>query len=183
MQRPSEQIAREMAEEAGLTLIEVLVAASLMGIMMAIAAPNFTDMQPGFRARAAALAVAGDINQARMSAIKEGRVYEYFPISGGYQIRRDNNAGGREVVKGVVIGTNYPHVAFGTGGVEQDPYASPMGAASPAATITFHSDGSVQNPASVYLQSSNREGIILQAITMSAAGRVRVWKRSGNTWQ
>ncbi len=176
------QIPRKIAEEAGLTLIEVLVAASLMGIMMAIAAPNFTDMQPGFRARAAALAVAGDINQARMSAIKEGRVYEYFPIAGGYRIRRDDNLGGREVVKEVVIATDYPHVAFGTGGASTDPYASPMGAASPAATVTFHSDGSVQNPASVYLQSANREGVILQAVTMSTAGRVRVWKRSGEEW-
>jgi prepilin-type N-terminal cleavage/methylation domain-containing protein len=172
-----------MAEEAGLTLIEVLVAASLMGIMMALAAPNFTDMQPGFRARAAALAVAGDINQARMMAIKEGRVYEYFPITGGYRIRRDDGLGGRQVVKEVVIATQYPHVAFGHGSIANDPYAVAIAADSPAATITFHSDGSVQNPASVYLQSANRGGPILQAVTLSAAGRVRVWKGAGNTWK
>ena len=177
------QIPRKIAEEAGLTLIEVLVAVSLMGIMMALAAPNFTDMQPGFRTRAAALAIAGDINQARMSAIKEGRVYEYLPITGGYRIRRDDGAGGREVVKEVVIGTQYPHVAFGHGGITNDPYAVAIAASSPAATITFHSDGSVQNPASVYLESANRAGAILQAVTMSAAGRVRVWKRSGSVWQ
>lgn len=177
------RIPKKIAEDSGLTLIEVLVAVSLMGIMMALAAPSFTDMQPGFRTSAAALAIAGDINQARMAAIKEGRVYEYLPITGGYRIRRDDGAGGRQVVKEVVIATQYPQVAFGTGGVTQDPYANTMGPASPAATITFHSDGSVQNPASVYLQSANRGGAILQAVTMSAAGRVRVWKRSGNAWQ
>lgn len=177
------QIPKKLADDAGLTLIEVLVTASLMGILMAIAAPNFTDMRPGLQARAAALAVAGDINQARMSAIKEGIVYEYFPISGGYQIRRDDGAGGRVVLKQVVIATQYPHVAFGHGGITNDPYAVAIAASSPGATITFHSDGSVQNAASVYLQAANKEGPILQAVTLSAAGRVRVWKGSGTTWQ
>jgi prepilin-type N-terminal cleavage/methylation domain-containing protein len=168
---------------AGLTLIEVLTAVSLMGIVTAIAATNFGAMRPSFRTRAAALAVAGDMNQARMSAVKEGRVYEYFPISGGYQIRRDDNLGGREVVKEVVIGTQYPHVTFGHTGITNDPYAVGIAASSPGATITFHSDGSVQNPAGVFLQADGYDGPVQQAVTLSSAGRVRIWKYAGTQWQ
>jgi prepilin-type N-terminal cleavage/methylation domain-containing protein len=102
--------ANALPKNAGLTLVEVLTAVSLLGIVTAVAATNFTAMAPAFRTRGAALAIAGDLNQARMASIKEARVYEYFPISGGYQIRRDDGMGGREVVKQVVIGNEYPHV-------------------------------------------------------------------------
>lgn len=174
---------KNLPGNAGLTLIEVLTVISLMGIVTAIAATNFGAMRPSFRTRAAALAVAGDINQARMSAVKEGRVYDYLPVTGGYQIRRDNGAGGRTVVKTVVVSTQYDNVTFGHGVTPNDPYGVAIGASAPAATITFQSDGTVVNPASVYLQSPSSEGLVQQAVTLSAAGRVRVWKLSGGTWK
>jgi prepilin-type N-terminal cleavage/methylation domain-containing protein len=170
------------SREAGLTLIEVLTAVSLIGIVTAVAATNFTSMVPSFRVRGAALRIAGDINQARMAAIKEGRYYEYFPISGGYRIRRDNRAGGVEVVKEVVVGNEFPHVAFGKTGVTTDPYGLNVSAspAAPAATITFDSNGTVRNAAGVYLQVPEGDGLAQQAVTLSAAGRVRVWRRADN---
>lgn len=170
---------------AGLTLIEVLTAISLLGIMTAIAATNFTSMVPSFRVRGAAMRVAGDINQARMSAIKEGRYYEYFPIAGGYRIRRDDRAGGVEVVKQVVLANEFPDVAFGKTGVNTDPYGSPAAAqpASPAVAITFDSNGTVRNAAGIYLQIPETSGLAQQAVTLSGAGRVRVWHRaSSGAW-
>jgi prepilin-type N-terminal cleavage/methylation domain-containing protein len=172
-----------LPRNAGLTLIEVLTAVSLMGILTAVAATNFTAMRPSFRTRAAALAVAGDLNQARMAAIKEGRFYQYFPISGGYQIRRDNNLGGVEVVKEVVIANDYDGVTFGRTGITNDPYGTAITSSSPTATITFQSDGSVLNPAGVFVQASGYDGPVQQAVTLSAAGRVRVWKFGGSGWQ
>jgi Tfp pilus assembly protein FimT len=154
-----------------------------MGIMMAIAATNFGAMRPSLRTRAAALAVAGDMNQARMSAVKEGLVYDYFPIAGGYQIRRDNGVGGRTVLKQVVIGTQYPQVTFGHTGIPNDPYAVAIAASSPGATITFHSDGTVQNAAGVFLQANGYDGPVQQAVTLSSGGRVRIWKYVGAAWQ
>ncbi|MCC6847633.1 MAG: GspH/FimT family pseudopilin [Deltaproteobacteria bacterium] len=156
---------------------------SLLGIVTAVAATNFTAMAPAFRTRGAALAVAGDLNQARMAAIKESRVYEYFPISGGYQIRRDDGVGGRQVVKQVVIGNEYPHVAFGHTAIDEDPYAAAIASAAPTATITFHSNGTVQNAAGVFLEASSSDGLVQQAVTMSAAGRVRVWKYTAEGWR
>lgn len=179
------QAIQRRSGEAGLTLIEVLTAISLIGIMTAVAASNFTSMVPSFRVRGAALRVAGDINQARMSAIKDGRYYEYFPIAGGYRIRRDNRAGGVEVVKEVVIDREFPDVAFGKTGVTTDPYGTNVTAspAAPGATITFDSNGTVRNAAGIYLQIPETHGLAQQVVTLSAAGRVRVWHRgSSGAW-
>ncbi len=173
---------KTLPKNAGLTLVEVLTAVSLLGILTAVAATNFTAMAPSFRTRGAALAVAGDLNQARMAAIKEARVYEYVPISGGYQIRRDDRAGGRELVKQVVIGDEYPHVAFGHTGIDEDPYEAAIASAAPTATITFHSNGTVQNAAGVFLEAPSSDGPVQRAVTMSAAGRVRVWKHTEEGW-
>ena len=176
---------RRHTGEAGLTLVEVLTAVSLIGIVTAVAATNFTSMVPSYRVRGAALRVAGDMNLARMAAIKEGRYYEYFPIAGGYRIRRDDRAGGVEVVKEVVVANEFPYVDFGKTGVTTDPYGVNVSAApaAPAATITFDSNGTVRNAAGVYLQIAEGDGLAQQAVTLSAAGRVRVWRHNENgTW-
>jgi prepilin-type N-terminal cleavage/methylation domain-containing protein len=175
-------LSKRLQNDAGLTLIEVLVACSLLGIVSAIAATNFTAMRPAFETRGAALLVAGDLNQARMAAIQEARVYEYVPIAGGYRIQRDDGAGGRETVKQRVLGTEFPHVVFGYTGITEAPQTGTITAAAPAATITFHSNGTVQNPASVFLEATVGDTLSQHAVTLSGAGRVRVWKHGTSGW-
>jgi prepilin-type N-terminal cleavage/methylation domain-containing protein len=177
------QTSKTPPPNAGLTLVEVLTAISIMGVITAIAATNFTAMQPSFRTRAAALEVAGDLNQARMSAVKEGVQFQLNPIAGGYQVRRSDGAGGWTVLKQVVLGTEYPHVTFGHTGVTNDPYGLAIAASSPAAAITFQSDGSVQNAGGFFLEASGYDGPVQQAVTLSSAGRVRVWKHVGASWR
>jgi prepilin-type N-terminal cleavage/methylation domain-containing protein len=179
---PIVQEPRRRPRNAGLTLIEVLTALSLMSIVTAVAATNFTAMLPGFRTRGAALLIAGDVNQARMAAVKEGRVYEYFPLSGGYRIRRDDGVGGREIVKEVIVANAYPHVQFGHTGITNDPYAVAIASSAPTGPITFQSDGTVQDPAGMFLETANGSEEVQNAVTLSAAGRVRVWKYSGGAW-
>lgn len=177
-------VPRALLKNTGLTLIEVLTAVSLLGIVTAVAATNFNAMRPGFETRGAALAIAGDLNQARMSAIKEARVYEFFPISGGYRIRRDDGAGGRVVTKEVVLANSYPHVTFGHSAVSTpDPYGAALGSGLPTGTITFHSNGTVQNGANVYVEAGTGDEHVQQVVTLSGAGRVRVWRYSDGGWQ
>lgn len=174
---------KSLSRTAGLTLVEVLTAISLFGVVSAIAVTNFREMTPSFQTRGAALLIAGDLNQARMSAIKEGRLYDFFPLAGGYRIRHDDGVGGRVVDKERVLFNEYPHVTFAHSGISLDPYDAPVGAAVPAATITFHSNGTIQNPASVYLESESTDPLAQQAVTLSAAGRVRVWKKGTTGWK
>jgi prepilin-type N-terminal cleavage/methylation domain-containing protein len=171
------------ARDAGFTLIEVLVAVSLFGVMVMLAATNFAAMRPAFETRGAALLIAGDLNQARMSAVKEGRVYEYVPISGGYRIRRVDDAGTPQVVKERVLSREYPRVLFGHTGIGTDPYTASIGSSAPTATITFNSNGTVQNPAGVFLEAGVSTERAQRAVTLSAAGRVRVWKYGNGAWQ
>lgn len=86
-------------------------------------------------------------------------------------------------MKQVVIGNEYPHVAFGHTAIDEDPYAAAIASAAPTATITFHSNGTVQNAAGVFLEASSSDGLVQQAVTMSAAGRVRVWKYTAEGWR
>jgi hypothetical protein len=143
-------------------------------------------MLPSFRTRGAALLVAGDFNQARISAVKEGRQFQYLPVSGGYRIRKLDDAGVWQTVKQVNIegsGSAYPHVSFGHTGITNDPYAVAIGSSAPAAAIIFQSDGTVQNAAGVFLEATSGDEHVQQAVTLSGAGRVRVWKYNGSGWQ
>lgn len=180
---PAVHVSGTLRRNAGLTLVEVLTTVSLLGIVTAVAATNFRAMRPAFATRGAALLVAGDLNQARMSAIKEGRVYEYFPISGGYRIRRDDGAGGREVVKEVVLANEYPDVTFGNTGIAKDPYNADITSANAGATITFDSNGTVRNATGIFVQANHTDEPIQQGVTLSAAGRVRVWKYADSAWK
>lgn len=174
---------KSLPRNAGLTLVEMLTAISIIGVMTAIAATNFNSMRPTFDTRGAALLVAGDLNQARMSAVKEGLVYDYFPIAGGYQIRRDDGAGGRQVLRTRVMANEYPHVTYGHGPAPSDPYAGAFTSNAPTATITFQSDGTVVNAAGTFLQAQMGDEVVVQAVTLSAAGRVRVWKYGTGGWR
>ncbi len=172
-----------LPRDAGLTLVEVLTVVSLLSIVTAVAATNFAAMRPSFETRGAALQIAGDLNQARMAAIQEARVYEYFPMVGGYRIRRDDGLGGREVVKERMLANEFPHVTFGYSGIGEDPYGTGITSSSPAATITFHSNGTVQNAAGVFLEAQRGDELVQNAVTLSGAGRVRVWKHGADGWR
>lgn len=167
---------------AGFTLVEVLTAISLFGIIGAVAATNFRAQVPAFRARGAALLIAGDMNQARMNAVKEGRRWYFTPDGTSYRIQRDDGLGGTVDVKNVDVAAEYPHVAFGHAGVSGDPYGNVIGSDMPADSIIFHSNGTVQNAAGIFLETPIDDGQAHHAVTVTAAGRIRVWHYDGENW-
>jgi prepilin-type N-terminal cleavage/methylation domain-containing protein len=166
---------------SGFSLVEILSAIALMGIITGFAANRFSAWQPNFRVRGAALAVAGDMSIARLSAVKEGRIYQFFPVAGGYQIRRDDLGGGWEVMKTVTIANDFPTIVFGYTGITKDPYGTNIVAAVPGAPVVFHSNGTIQNAAGVFVQTSSTP-LSQQAVSVTGAGRIRVWKWSGTAW-
>jgi prepilin-type N-terminal cleavage/methylation domain-containing protein len=170
----------------GFSLPEVLTAISLFGVIGAVAVSNFVSYMPGYRVRGAALQIAGDMNQARLAAIKEVKQYYYVPQGGTtYRINYDNGAGGQTVLKTVDVAANYPQVRFGTTGIGSDPYgAAGTPAAVPAATIIFNSDGTVVNPAGVYVEPTVIGTThVQQGVTVTAGGRIRVWHYDGSAWK
>jgi len=168
----------------GFTAPEVLTAISLFRVISAVAVSNYVSFMPGYRVRGAALEVAGDMNTARLSAIREGRAYYYVPQAGTqYTIRYANGAGTADV-KTVDVAQDYPQVRFGVTGITTTPYG--VAGAPPAvhaAQITFNSDGTVTNPAGVYVESTVTGGHVQHGVTVTASGRVRVWHFDGTNWQ
>ena len=174
---------RHLRGSRGFTLVEMLAAISVLGVLSAVAASSFRAQIPALRTRGAALQVAGDMNQARFAAIREGRLYDYMPLEGtSYQIRRADGLGGMEVVKEVDIDRDFPHVFFGRTGVEDDPYGNPIAGSVPGAPILFHSNGLVQNGAGVFIETVTGDGPAQRAVTVTAAGRIRVWRYDGEEW-
>jgi prepilin-type N-terminal cleavage/methylation domain-containing protein len=170
--------------QAGLTLVEVLTAASLLGILSVIGASNFRAQIPAFRTRGAALMIAGDISQARLASVKEGRRYFYVPDTGTtYRIDRLDALGNVENVKTVDIAAEFQGVSFATT-ASDDPYGG--GGAPPpvpGVQMVFHSNGIVQNASGVYVQATmGASDHSEHAVTVTAAGRVRVWRYDGADW-
>jgi prepilin-type N-terminal cleavage/methylation domain-containing protein len=169
----------------GFTLVEVLTALSVFGVVSAVAASNFVSYMPGYRVRGAALQIAGDMNQARFAAIKEGKQYYYVPQAGtSYKITYADGAGGQTDLKTVDVAANYPQVRFGATGIGSDPYGTAGApAAVPAAAIIFNSDGTVANAAGVYIEPTVTGNHVQHGVTVTAGGRIRVWHYDGSAWQ
>lgn len=167
-----------------MTLVEMLSAVALLGILAAVAATNFKALIPGFRVRAAALMVAGDMAQARLSAMKTQTRYYFVPLDGSrYLIQRDNAAapGGVETVKDVTVSVEYPGITFAATGLDTDPYGNLIASAVPG-TITFNSNGTATNPAAVFLQPSEHYEGRQHAVTVTGSGRIRVWHSANGSW-
>jgi Tfp pilus assembly protein FimT len=166
--------------ENGFSLIEVLTVVTLFMAITGIAASNLAAMRPSYTARGAALAIAGDLNLARMSAIKEGLLHDFFPVgSGGYQIRRTEADGEITILKAVTLANEFGGVQFGRTGITVDPYGNAATPAMPTQRIIFHSNGTVQNAAGIYVQYP---GHGQHVVSMTVAGRIRVWRYSGGEW-
>lgn len=57
----------------GFTLVETALVVVVAGLLLAVAAPRFTQMRAGFRLDSAAYQVAGDLRRAQVEAIKRNQ--------------------------------------------------------------------------------------------------------------
>ncbi len=178
------RISHALRASGGFTLIEVLATISVVGVVSLVAASNFHAFYPPFRTRGAALQIAGDMNFARLSAIKEGRRYSFVPQAGtSYQITYTDALGNQVVVKNATVAADYLEVRFGATGISVDPYGGAVGAVSPGVPIVFNSDGTVTSAAPVYVESTVTVASAQNVVWVTAAGRIRVWHFDGTTWK
>jgi prepilin-type N-terminal cleavage/methylation domain-containing protein len=75
---------------AGFTLVEMMVALAIGGIMTAMAVPNFSEMREGYRLRATTLDVFAALQRARSEAVKRNNNYQFSLVSNAtYRLHDD----------------------------------------------------------------------------------------------
>jgi len=91
MKKRLEKLCRSQARSKGFTLVEAMVVIIILGIIVAIAVPQFGKMQRKARIRAAAEQIAQDFRQIRERALAVSGQYEIIsPDANHYQIINPN---------------------------------------------------------------------------------------------
>ncbi len=116
----------------GFTLLELMIALAVMGIIAAIAAPNFSYYMAERRLNGAARMVMSDLMMARQKAVSQNNQFKVFFNTDhhGYRILDDDNGDGStttgEAVEVKDIQRDYYDVTFSA---SADPVFSPRGTA------------------------------------------------------
>ena len=138
--------------EQGFTLVEVMITLAVLAIMTSIATPNYLSFMQSYRLRGAASMVRGDLNKAKVLAIKSRRQYQVVFTPNNYSLQ--------ELISGVWTTTTvrnlleYPNVTI----------------IPPAVTPIFNPRGTATG---VTIGLQNGRGDI-QQITVSITGRIRL---------
>jgi prepilin-type N-terminal cleavage/methylation domain-containing protein len=107
--------------EKGFTLVELLIGIMIAGILVIASAPNFSRLMHGFRLNGAVRVVWGDIQKARLLAIKEGQTIRMdFFTNTSYEISRGPTTILRRNLSlaypGVTVSITNNTVSFGSSG-------------------------------------------------------------------
>lgn len=182
-----------MREEKGYTLIELVIAVSLIGIVSAMAAPQFLQMAPKMRVDSATRQVVSEMLSLKFKAISENRKYRIIfgqPNGNQYQVQQDGNRdddytdAADTFVKTVTLPET---IVFGTNASKNtsgDPVCDDA--------ICFGSDNGASfkpigtsDTGSLYLIPTEDKGSgkcdRMRAVSVNNAGRVKAWRYKGGS--
>ena len=124
----------------GLTIVELMVTVSILGILASVAVPNVLGEMPKFRLNGAAQQLVGDLMSARMLAVRNNRKVKIF-FGSDYQYKICQNTDDDETVddcegeyKIVNIQDTYKGITINS---NNNPIFHPRGNASNLATISL----------------------------------------------
>ena len=95
----------------GFTLVELLIALMIMGIIAAIAVPRFSGLMKIYKLTNAAMVVWLDLHRAKMMAIKQGKSMRVDFTATSYNIVHVDTAA---VVLSRNLSVDYPSITFNT---------------------------------------------------------------------
>jgi len=82
-----------MQKNSGFTIVEVMIVVAIMAIVASIAVPNMLGSRSDAKLRGAVANLKGDLNTAKMMAVRENALVVVNFFGNGYQVFVDNGAG------------------------------------------------------------------------------------------
>jgi prepilin-type N-terminal cleavage/methylation domain-containing protein len=190
---------RTMKQATGFTVIELLIAAGILGILSSIAIPSYNAWLPKTRVNSAARELFAELQLAKMRAISENNDYviTFDTADNTYSIYDDDDndfattgTESDELVKAIEIDDRHPGIEYGYIAGN-----SPSGSAI-TKTVTFSGTpprvafsptGLANKNGSIYLvptvDTSNSRKDRQRLITVLKTGRVRLYRHTGSSWE
>jgi prepilin-type N-terminal cleavage/methylation domain-containing protein len=174
--------------DRGFSLAELMVVISLISIASGVAFATLLPYASQYRVKGAAFLLAGELQRARMEAVRS-RLCVFFDRTSTTQFRivRDNTAApnctldaGDTTLRTISLASQFPGVTFSQGTAETDPFGGVVSGATPT-SLRFEPRGVVTTTggSGLFVNGTNYGPM---AVTVTAAGAVRAWRREGSSW-
>jgi Tfp pilus assembly protein FimT len=191
------------SNEMGFSLTELLIVAAVMLVVGAMAAPTVINTVDAYKMRSSAMDVEGLVQRARMRAVRDNAFYfvrTQQVVANGQTVTQiyidlnGNNVadtGERLIQLPITMSmpnAGYPALSQATLGFAPEPSGTTVAFNARGlpciVTTTICSNWDNPNPVGFvwYLQDTRTRGTGWAAVSISPAGRVKVWTWNGNSW-
>jgi type II secretion system protein H len=161
-----------MSKNSGFTLVELLIVIALVGIVAAVAVPNFLTFLPNYRLKSAGQDLFSHLQKAKLAAVQHNRVAAVRFDGSGYALFLDldedfvQDAG--ETVLASVIWSSYPDVSAGAVTFDSSTGQPTVGFAPDG--IPVDAGGGLAGGSATLANTAGKSLVV----TISAAGGIRV---------